>query len=56
MSSDKRRLVDRLSAQSEAHQVALRRAVDAELELLSLRRDTVLRPAEMHLREVDRIM
>lgn len=53
--NEQRKLEDRIRVQSDQAQKAQRRACDAEIELLNLRRETVLRPGEHRLREVDGI-
>lgn len=56
VSNDKRTLEDRHRLQSEGQQLAIQRAINAELELLRLKREAVLRPAQMRLREVDGVL
>ena len=42
-----------MRSEVDKSQKALRRAVDAEIEVLNMRRDAVARPCEQRLKEVE---
>ena len=44
---------DKLKGQIEQFQRTLRRAMETEVEVLNMRRESILRPVEMRLREVE---
>ena len=51
--SEKRRYDERIRSEVDKSQKSLRRAVEAEVEVLNMRRDVVARPCEQRLKEVD---
>ncbi len=50
------KLDERLTNQTTQCQLALRRAIEAEVEILTMRRDSVYRPGELRLREIEGIL
>ena len=51
--SEKRRYDERIRSEVDKSQKSLRRAVEAEVEVLNMRRDVVARPCEQRFKEVD---
>ena len=51
--SEKRRYDERIRSEVDKSQKSLRRAVEAEVEVLNMRRDVVARPCEQRLKEVE---
>lgn len=55
MSSEHRKLEERLRLSQDNTHLAMQRAITAEVDLLQLRVDNVMRPGEARLTEIDRI-
>ena len=51
--SEKRRYDERIRSEVDKSQKSLRRALEAEVEVLNMRRDVVARPCEQRLKEVE---